>query len=41
MAKKQGGGKLLPLPFTTFGELAALGLNAAVYCSRCYQAPPY
>ena len=29
MAKKQGGGKLLPLPFTTFGELEALGLKAA------------
>ena len=25
MAKKQGGDNLLPLPFTTFGELAALG----------------
>jgi hypothetical protein len=25
MAKKRGGGKLHPLPFTTFGELAALG----------------
>jgi hypothetical protein len=24
MGKKQGGGKLLPLPLTTFGELAAL-----------------
>ena len=23
MAKKQGGGKLHPLPFTTFGELEA------------------
>jgi hypothetical protein len=22
MAKKQGAGKLLPLPFTTFGELS-------------------
>ena len=36
MAKKQGGGRLLPLPFTTFGELEALGLKARVYCSRCY-----
>ena len=33
MAKKQGGGKLHPLPFTTFGEIAALGLKATVYCS--------
>jgi hypothetical protein len=33
MAKKQGGGKLLPLPFTTFGELAALGLKAAITIS--------
>jgi hypothetical protein len=40
MAKKQGGGKLLPLPFTTFGEIAALGLKATVYCSRCYQHRP-
>jgi hypothetical protein len=40
MAKKKGGGKLLPLPFTTFGDLAALGLKATVYCSRCYQHRP-
>ena len=40
MAKKQGGGRLLPLPFTTFGELEALGLKAAVYCSRCYEHRP-
>jgi hypothetical protein len=40
MAKKQGGGKLLPLPFTTFGEIAALGLKATVYCSRCYEHRP-
>jgi hypothetical protein len=40
MAKTQGGGKLLPLPFTTFGETAALGLKATVYCSRCYQHRP-
>jgi len=37
MAKKQCGGKLLPLPFTTFGEAAALGFEASVYCSRCYE----
>jgi hypothetical protein len=29
MAKKQGGGELLPLPFTTFGEAAAHGLKPA------------
>ena len=40
MAKKQGGGKLHPLPFTTFGELEALGLKASVYCSRCYEHRP-
>jgi hypothetical protein len=40
MAKKQGGGKLLPLPFTTFGAIAALDLKATVYCSRCYQHRP-
>jgi hypothetical protein len=28
---------LHPLPLTTFGELAPLGLVAAVYCSRCYE----
>ena len=28
---------LHPLPFTTFGELALLGLVASVYCSRCYE----
>jgi hypothetical protein len=28
---------LHPLPFTTFGEMSALGLAAAVYCSRCYE----
>jgi hypothetical protein len=39
-AKKQGGGKLHPLPFTTFGELEALGLKATVYCSRCYEHRP-
>jgi hypothetical protein len=37
MAKKQGGDKLLVLPFTTFGELAALGLKATVCCSGCYE----
>jgi hypothetical protein len=24
------------LPFTTFGEAAALGLEAQVYCPSCY-----
>jgi hypothetical protein len=28
---------LHPLPFTTFGELASLGLVAAIYCSKCYE----
>jgi len=40
MAKRQGGGKLLPLPFTTFGEIAALGFKARIYCSRCYAHRP-
>jgi hypothetical protein len=40
MAKKQSGGKLLPLPITTFGEIAALGLGATVYCARCYEHRP-
>ena len=40
MAKKQGGGKLYPLPFTTFGESASLDLKATVYCSRCFQHRP-
>jgi len=40
MAKRQGGGKLLPLPFTTFGEALALGFEASVYCSRCYEHRP-
>jgi transposase len=31
MAKRQGSGKLHPLPFTTFGEIAALGLEAEAY----------
>jgi hypothetical protein len=30
MAKKQGGEKLHPLPFTTFGEIAALGFEIEV-----------
>ena len=38
-AKRQGGGRLVPLPFTTFGELAAIDLKATVYCSRCYEHP--
>src|ERR1700716_529562 len=40
MAKAKGGGKLHPLPFTMFGEIAALGLRARVYCSRCYEHRP-
>ncbi len=28
---------LHPLPFTTFGEIAALGLKAMVYCPGCYE----
>ena len=31
---------LHPLPFTTFGELAALGFKATVYCSSCYEHRP-
>jgi hypothetical protein len=31
---------LHPLPFTTFGEIAALGLKATVYCSACYEHRP-
>jgi hypothetical protein len=30
-------GTLHSLPFTTFGEIAALSLEAAIYCSRCYE----
>jgi hypothetical protein len=37
MAKAKGGGKLHWLPFTTFGEIAALGLEAEVHCSSCYR----
>jgi 2-haloacid dehalogenase len=40
MAKAKGGGKLHPLPFTTFGEIAALGLKATVHCSACYEHRP-
>ena len=40
MDKKQGGGRLLRLPFATFGELAALGLKATIYCSNCYEHRP-
>ena len=40
MAKIQGGGRLYPLPFTTFSEIAALDLKATVYCSRCFQHRP-
>jgi hypothetical protein len=31
---------LHPLPFTTFGEIAALGFKATVYCSACYEHRP-
>jgi len=40
MAKRHGGGKLLPLPFTTFSEIVALGLKARVYCPSCYEHRP-
>jgi hypothetical protein len=40
MAKEQGGGKLHPLPFMTFSEALALGFEASVYCSRCYEHRP-
>jgi hypothetical protein len=40
MAKRQGAGRLLPLAFTTFGGIAALGFKATVYCSRCYEHRP-
>jgi hypothetical protein len=39
MAKAKGG-KLRPLPFKTFGEIAALGLKATVYCSACHEHRP-
>ena len=31
---------LRALPFKTFGEIAALGFKATVYCSRCYEHRP-
>jgi len=34
MAKAKGGGKLHPLPFTTFGEIAALGLKATLFARQ-------
>jgi hypothetical protein len=37
MAKAKGGGKLHRLLFTTFGEIAALGLEVEVHCSSCYR----
>ena len=37
MVNAKGGGNLHPLPFTTFGEIAALGLEAEVQCSSCYR----
>src|SRR5258708_20255128 len=37
MAKAKGGGKLHRLPFTTFGEIAALGFEIEVHCSSCYR----
>jgi hypothetical protein len=36
-SKAKGGGKLHWLPFTTFGEIAALGFEAEVHCSSCYR----
>jgi hypothetical protein len=38
--EKAKGGKLRPLPFKTFGEIAALGLKATVYCSACHEHRP-
>jgi hypothetical protein len=29
-----------PLPFTTFGEITALGFKATVYCAGCYEHRP-
>jgi hypothetical protein len=40
MAKAKGGGKLHPLPFTTFGKILALGLKAMVFCPSCYEHRP-
>jgi hypothetical protein len=37
MAKAKGGSKLHRLPFTTFGEIAALGFEIEVHCSSCYR----
>ena len=37
MAKKSDRQTAAPLPFTTFGEIAALGLQAQVYCIGCKQ----
>jgi hypothetical protein len=37
MARAKCGGKLHPLPFKAFGEIAALSLKAKIYCSRCYE----
>jgi hypothetical protein len=42
MAKRQGGGKLLPLPLTTFGEIAALDCHVGkVTYSRSYTLVQY
>ena len=37
LLNSDGAGILHPLPFTTFGEIAALGLEVHVSCSRCYE----
>ena len=37
MAEKSDRRTAAPLPFTTFGEIAALGFKAQVYCIGCKQ----
>jgi hypothetical protein len=32
--------RLVPLPVSTFGEIAALGLEVHVWCLRCKRARP-
>ena len=32
--------RLVPLPVSTFGEIAALGLEVHVWCQRCKRARP-
>ena len=34
-ANAEGQPRHVPLPFTTFGEIAVLGLDAHVYCVGC------